>query len=628
MNRRLHILLMALATALLAAVAAACVQPLEQDPIDPNARDFIIRLYVPDGRPDSKAATGEVASMGNESKLYNLQLWMFDHADPDATGDALAAIDAATAVVYSEVTDIRSGAGWANTENRASGYYTEWIDANTLEIHCALPGYLMDRPDEDMLFDFYILANHTAIGSPASRTMTRGELKSLTFGHVGSSDPFGVTNPCTGVASGTGLPVSGLYLGENGTGVDLSFLKTASSLTIEQIHQKLPVVQLQRAVSRIRFVFARPTGLNNVQIQRIEINGNQIPVETFVFPRGNGQPALPGNAYESAVTLLANADDTPLIPAAGILEVPDPLLLRSGCDTAVTFTLNGTSLTKKPKDMSAQQYDSYLTWAIGDKTTTEKLVYLRESDKKIKGRIVYSLNGGTTFQEATFEMDDQDATSFHRNHSWTVYGYFRGGHLLQIWPFVNPWEYHQEITSFSSQIECTNVRVDGAIEAHGTNHDLSNEGELDKDGNVITTSSVDYYARYYQVRRLDMSQTDPHFEVTFTPSAPFGGYWMLVPEFIGEGSQNMFDIEVERVAGGETDELIGQIMKMEVKIIIRPSANYNYANDEHSYAMILKSYFSPSHNFSPSYSADSEFQDVHRDGRYSYWRFTLTHGDH
>ena len=42
-----------------------------------------------------------------------------------------------------------------------------------------------------------------------------------------------------------------------------------------------------------------------------------------------------------------------------------------------------------------------------------------------------------------------------------------------------------------------------------------------------------------------------------------------------------------------------------------------------SYAMILKSFVSSQKTFDTPYSADSEFQDVHGDGRYSYWRFTL-----
>ena len=115
----------------------------------------------------------------------------------------------------------------------------------------------------------------------------------------------------------------------------------------------------------------------------------------------------------------------------------------------------------------------------------------------------------------------------------------------------------------------------------------------------------------------------PHFVVKFKPFAPYGGYWQLIPEYIGEGSSDKFDIRIwDGYSYAYTTAPRGQIMNTEVEIHIYPK-NYS-ADDENVYAMIFKSYFSSSISFDPSISADSEFQEVHSDGRYSYGRFTLT----
>ena len=215
---------------------------------------------------------------------------------------------------------------------------------------------------------------------------------------------------------------------------------------------------------------------------------------------------------------------------------------------------------------------------------------------------------------------------------------------LQIETSVNEWTIVEKTTTFSEQVGCENTQVSGAIEntsAYTSAHEgkennyWDNLNELDSEGNVITTSNPNYYSRYYQVRRLDMTSTEvdpsqpeagpkPHFVVKFKPFAPYGGYWQLIPEFIGTGSSDKFDIRIwDGFSYAYTSSPSGQIMNTEVEIHIYPK-NYDAANDDNVYAMIFKSYFSSSISFDPSISADSEFQDVHGDGRYSYWRFTLS----
>ena len=47
--------------------------------------------------------------------------------------------------------------------------------------------------------------------------------------------------------------------------------------------------------------------------------------------------------------------------------------------------------------------------------------YLRETDKKLTGKIQYSINNGE-IRTATFSM--HDAGDFSRNHTWTVYAFY------------------------------------------------------------------------------------------------------------------------------------------------------------------------------------------------------------
>ena len=56
--------------------------------------------------------------------------------------------------------------------------------------------------------------------------------------------------------------------------------------------------------------------------------------------------------------------------------------------------------------------------------------YLRESDKKIKGTITYTIGSGEE-KHASFMMANEK--DFSRNHTWIVFGYFAGKETLQVY---------------------------------------------------------------------------------------------------------------------------------------------------------------------------------------------------
>lgn len=132
----------------------------------------------------------------------------------------------------------------------------------------------------------------------------------------------------------------------------------------------------------------------------------------------------------------------------------------------------------------------------------------------------------------------------------------------------------------------------------------------------------DNYDKKYQLRYLNRDGQG-YFTVQFTPTAPTGGYWQLIPTFKDGDtmSPNHFRFEVVLPGGAVSDQLKGQILYQPVTIRIYPK-DY-VSSDQNIYDMWFTCYFSPSKDFTPSISADSEFQDVHGDGRFSYWVFRL-----
>ncbi|MBQ6959063.1 MAG: hypothetical protein IJP77_10950 [Bacteroidales bacterium] len=229
--------------------------------------------------------------------------------------------------------------------------------------------------------------------------------------------------------------------------------------------------------------------------------------------------------------------------------------------------------------------------------------------------------GNNKTKSLKLDYNNGDPIPFPAFHKARITGLAMEGDVwqLNIMTDVNEWTLVEKRTSFVNQVGFRsyqdaggrNVLISGMTETG--NHEMPND---------VPVTDPSYYARYYQIRTLDMSVENPHFVVKFMPSSPIGGYWMLAPEGIGEGSLQYFDIKYHLGEGVYSDELMGQIMGTEVEIHIFPSENFD-PNAGVSYAMIMKCFFSAQRSFDDPYNADSEFQDVHGDGRYSYWRFTL-----
>ena len=153
-------------------------------------------------------------------------------------------------------------------------------------------------------------------------------------------------------------------------------------------------VRLERAVSKMRFVFANTEGDDDLVIKNITLNAGMMPTEEYLIP-------------QQGKTLTYNTADASLLPnSVTAKKVANPTI----------YIYDG---------QNAQTYETLINNA---NLTTVGPYYLRESDKQLEGTIIYAVGTGDD-QVGKFKMDV--AGDFMRNRTWIVYAYHAGGGFLQ-----------------------------------------------------------------------------------------------------------------------------------------------------------------------------------------------------
>ena len=220
----------------------------------------------------------------------------------------------------------------------------------------------------------------------------------------------------------------------------------------------------------------------------------------------------------------------------------------------------------------------------------------------------------------------------------------RGGWSFELDGEVLDWEYIEKETDFGEQLQTSAFEdhsvspmrlIEGAAE-NGVNNYVSfdpvnksyvpmpwaqfNALSQDEKDDYIDKHPT-YHYRYYQNRTL--LPTAEYFEFSFTPQAPRAGYWMFEPQ----GDITMFTAairDVDTITWTPTDigNIQGQIMNKTVLIRLYPSSLVPSTRTQ-PYSIYFKVYFSSNINFEPALSADSEIQDVHGAGDFSYWHFVI-----
>ena len=241
--------------------------------------------------------------------------------------------------------------------------------------------------------DVYVMANVTNAncGVETDKDTERDEL--MTEAKIVKSK-FGLS-PLTTEVPTDGLPMAGKLTTQPVVG-DAPALRVGSLNAVS-------TVQLTRAVSKLRFVFAKTTGQPKVSITRITMNAGMIPDEEYLF------------TTPQSMTYNANAGELLSSPIDDIAETADPT-------DYIYF------------NQDAQEYENLIN---GANLTVNGPIYLRESDKQLAGTITYTIDGGEP-QSVGFQM--QQAGDFLRNHTWIVYAYYAGSGKLQVQTvYVKDW---------------------------------------------------------------------------------------------------------------------------------------------------------------------------------------------
>ena len=344
-----------------------------------------IYVYAPEQAATAKKHTaptraneGEVDAIIGEGTIDSLQIWIYESATGNYVG-------------YFSTKDVA-----ALNEGQGSTYQIPVSD-----------DFAHNKPDVNV----YVLANVThdncGVGSLDKNTTRSALLEGAKI-----ADGYFGLEQNTRTVPDDGLPFAGMLTGQTVVG-------DAPTLRVGTLNA-VSTVQLTRAVSKLRFVFAKTTGEPAVNIKSIKINEQMIPEVEYLF--------------KAPTSMTYNTTAAELLPSPShigdIAQTADPTLF--------IYT-----------NQTAQAYEDLINEAASKATpevTVYGPIYLRESDKQLTGTITYTIGGGTE-QTANFAM--QQAGDFSRNHTWIVYAYYAGSGNLQVQSlYVKNWstkEFNHEL---------------------------------------------------------------------------------------------------------------------------------------------------------------------------------------
>lgn len=307
----------------------------------------------------TRADVGEVDAVTDEGTIKSLQIWIYEWE----TGNYVGYFST------SDVTALNEGQGTtyqipvSDEFAAAKPYVSVYVMANVTNANCGV-GTLNKETTRDQLL----------------------EGAKITTGHFG-------LDPLVKIVPDDGLPFAGMLTGQPVVG-------DAPALRVGTLSAP-STVQLTRAVSKLRFVFAKTAGEAAVSIKSIKLNVGMIPDVEYLF--------------KTPVSMTYN------IAAVELLSTPIDDIAETADPTAFTYT-----------DQEAQDYEDLIYEAASKETpevTVRGPIYLRESDRQLTGTITYTIEGG---DEQTVEYAMQQAGDFSRNHTWIVYAYYAGSGNLQV----------------------------------------------------------------------------------------------------------------------------------------------------------------------------------------------------
>ena len=323
---------------------------------------------------------------------------------------------------------------------------------------------------------------------------------------------------------------------------------------------------------------------------------------------------------DTSIDLTAFRMESTTTPLAGIFT-------GAAGDTKFTpvATASKTLTLNNPGDLGTVTYGnpkSFTLFAIPADMTDISVYFSDLGEDNVTRTRVLKLNSS-----------DGTAVKFEGGKKYRIHGLKLPGDqfkfFLTINGIVQEWDTDEVIeTLFSDQIQCSAPTFDKSA------REMTNEYF----NSPITTSHTSKNNNYrfdapisdgrWQVRTLNNANLDgenhDYFTVTFTPTAPLGGYWRLVPY-----NAEYWTIQVVEHEGEFEEHLsplpdAGRIMNQPVELRITP--NWTAINDAPrtvEVGLYFDCFFSTTIDFDPILDANTEFQDIHGAGTYSYWLLTV-----
>lgn len=284
--------------------------------------------------------------------------------------------------------------------------------------------------------DLYILANsestniESKLNGKDFSSITRKELQNVSF-----DSTFGIQK--NGNPQNTEVPETGLPISRAITNISVEKHVGTTEAEAKAKGIKIPLV---RAVSKLHFYFARKTGIENVKVTSIEVEGNIIPTASYIFPDETEYKENDDNQVVTSNKYYVNS--------TGYVST---VLKLNGVETDNIKEVEDPEKFKKNETQTAQDYlDAFKKAGIA----SHNLCYLRETTKAIKGKIHYSL--GTEEKSVDFSIPTDGKAI--RNRELVVYGYFLNGQMgmLTVTPTIKEW---QDGGTFDFIDASTNVEI-------------------------------------------------------------------------------------------------------------------------------------------------------------------------
>lgn len=262
----------------------------------------------------------------------------------------------------------------------------------------------------------YVTANVKSSNTGITLTASSPESD---FGNAKLSGNYFGLNTLTTEPPSEGLPMSGLLKNQTIDATRTPLLSVATP------------VKVVRAVSKVRFIFSRTNTGDELHINSISLDNDTdsgIPEEEYLFLSDSYDAPSKPRCHIGETFLVAQ------IIADGLESIPIPTCTypaRYAYDTDPTNTdqLRGQAY----EDLINKGLKGHYTEGVYSEDQPYELVelrhyYLRESNKRLQGKINYTIGSKTA--DATFVMYEGD--NFTRNHTWIVYGYFAGKETLKV----------------------------------------------------------------------------------------------------------------------------------------------------------------------------------------------------